>query len=133
MFDIDKLTNAELDRLQDRLTARITQRQAERLAAEREKNDPRPLRAHVGDAGMTFGNELARRNWDQECIAALAAQVVPFAVAPRTSILSRDRKRLGPGEEVRPTEHLDARLGDLTIQMEKLVEDGYVLEKAGAR
>ena len=132
MFDIDKLTNAELDRLQDRLTARITQRQFERQAAEREERDPAPLRPHIGSADIMF-NDLARRNWDQACIAALAKQTVRFAVAPMASVLTRDRTRLCPGQEVRPTEHLDARQGDLTIQMEKLVKSGHVLAKADAR
>jgi hypothetical protein len=133
MFDPDTLTNTQLDKLQARLSARAHQREAERSAAEREELDPQPLRPQIGNAGILFGNELSRQNWDRACIAALEKQTVPFAVAPMTSVLTRDRSRLSPGQEVRPNEHLDARNGDLTVQMEKLVESGHVLAKAGPR
>lgn len=131
-LDIDKLTSAQLDRLQYRLTVRTAQREAERAATERERRNPQPLRPQIGSADITFGNDLSRRNWDQECMMALAQQAVPFAVAPMTSVLARDGNRLRAGQEVRPTEHLDARKGGLVVQVQKLVEAGFVLARTGA-
>jgi hypothetical protein len=133
MFDVDKLTNAELDRLQQRLSARASQREAEQSAAERERLNPPPLRPGIGNADIGFGNDIARRNWDLACLTALERQTVRYAVAPMTAVTTRDRERLIAGQEVRPSEHLDARNGDLATQMAKLTEGGYVLEKAGAR
>jgi len=136
-MDIDNLTDAQLDRLQQRLTVRADHHKAQlaaKLAADREKREHRPLRPQTGSAGILFGNDLARRSWDEACIAALERQTVPYAVAPLASVLTRDgRSRLGPGQEVRPTEHLDARNGDLMIQMEKLVESGHVLARVFAK
>ena len=127
-IDIDALTNAQLDRLQERLTARVNQREAEKAAAKRERDNPRQLRPGIGSADIVF-NDLARRNWDQECLAALETQRVPFAVAPKASVVARDGTRLGPGQELRPAEHLDARKGDVRYQIEKLVASGHVLER----
>jgi len=127
---IDELTNAQLDRLADRLAARATQRQVEREAAEREKNDPKPLRPGIGSAGITF-NDIARRTWDQACISANSKQVVPFQIAPMASLVARDGTRLREGQELRPSEHLDARKGDVMVQLERLVASGHVLAKAG--
>jgi len=128
-FNVDELTNAQLDRLQERLTFRVEQRKAEREAAERERRNPTPLRPYIGSGGNNFGNELARRNWDRECIEALSRQTVRFAVAPSSTFIARDGKRLGPGEEIRPTEHINALLGDPLYQLEKLVKQGFVLAK----
>lgn len=133
MFDVEKLTNAELDRLQARLTGRISQREAEIAAAERERLNPKQLRPGIGSADIGFANDLARRNWDQACIAALETQRAPFAVAPMTTVVARDGTRLRAGQELRPADHLDARLGDVGVQLEKLIADGYVLEKVGVR
>lgn len=130
MFDVDTLTDSQIDRLNDRLTARFNQRNAEKAAAERAKSDPRPLRPQIGDAGILFGNELARRNWDEACIAALQTQRAQYVVAPMASVMARDGKRLLAGQEVRPSEHIDARLGDPLVQMARLVASGHVLERA---
>lgn len=132
MIDIDALTNQQLDRLAERLAYRVDQRKGEREAAERAKRDTSSLRPHIGDAGTTFGNELARRNWDKECIAALARQTVPFAVAPGTSMLCRDGSRLTGGQELRPLEHLDALQGSHAIQVQRLVKQGFVLARPDA-
>ena len=129
---IDELTPAQLDRLQARLTARVEQRKAEKETAARERNNPPALRPGIGNAGTVFANDLARRNWDRECLAALAKQSVPFAVAPWKSFVARDGKRLSAGDELRPHDHLNALLGDQMMQVRKLVEDGYVLAREGA-
>ncbi len=93
------------------------------------KRDTSSLRPHIGNANITFGNPLSRRNWDKECIAALARQTVPYAVAPMTSVQSYDGKRLASGQEVRPTEHFSALNGDRDVQLRRLIEGGFVLAK----
>jgi hypothetical protein len=131
-FNVDELTNAQLDRLQERLTARVEQKRAERDAAERERKeryDPRPLRPHIGNGGQAFGNSLARNNWDKDCLAALGRQTVRFAVAPNCSVLCRDGSRLLTGQELKPHEHLNALQGDQMIQVQRLVEGGLILYK----
>lgn len=131
-IDMDKLSNAQLDRLADRLAYRADQRKGEREAAERERNNPRPLRPHIGNANILFANGLGRRNWDQLCIAALACQPFPFAVAPMTTVKTRSGKFLTAGQELRPFEHLNGLEGAPLVQVRRLIEQGYVLARHDA-
>ncbi|HET7545164.1 MAG TPA: hypothetical protein VFK05_35105 [Polyangiaceae bacterium] len=128
-IDIDQLTNTQLDRLWERLTYRVEQRKAEKEAADRERRNPRPLRPNIGNGGIMFGSELARRNWDSQCIDALGRQTVPYAVAPMSYVDTVAGKRLGPGQEVRPNEHLSALNGDRLVQLRQLIDGGFLLEK----
>ena len=128
-FDPDKLSDAQLDRLADRLAYRVDQRKGEREAAERAKHDTSSLRPHIGNGSRMFGNERARRGWDVECLAAVKRQTVPLAVAPGCTVLCRDDSRLTGGQELRPSEHLDALQGSHAVQVRRLIEQGYVLSR----
>ena len=128
-IDIDQLTNAQLDRLQERLTLRTEQRKAEKDAAWRAATDTSPLRPHIGNGGHAFGNAFSRRQWDKECIEQLKRQTVPFAIAPGSSVVARDGTRLTGGQELRPSKHLNALLGAPLVQVQQLVTGGFVLAK----